>query len=1129
MKRKRQSRACQRENKRVKQDDVQRERPTQPLLRTYYPEVVTLRQYLVSRLVSSSKRTRRRLQQYGRDETQADGRVSDLLDTTIIGAFERVRLPVDDLQTIEHKITLFSQHVASCGASVTLTPGKFKQAQVRFAAAESCSPRLALHQLTETESLQIVDFVVWLLFRRNLNQPRVDHILCQGLQRYLPSGTDESAAVSSIPGVWSINDNEHAGALRKHPWNVLPDLLGSKAERIISDLFLDCGVFVPIAGSSNMAQICGVPMHRLSTLSKKHPPDLNLIAAATDEPEQRGTPPITKNAARGLSEIRFVRHRMLYTRPTITSEGRVRLGMSPIHVLNRCRDSEDNLQTLHVMKHIFPRQFGLHNVFESAVDHKDTAHAFKDYMLREREIDEHGRRAGRKRAKGRAKSSRESTPLPRRLRGATFKHAQSIRKRHVRCPYAALFNYYCASSNIQDPGSSPSSTRQATPVSQVTAFCKAVIRRVFPAALWGQGEVGLHNAGIIDDMIEAFILLRRYESLSLHSVMQGMKLKDIAWLAPPNHVSGDKLSRTDLEKRSQVMAELVYYIFDSFLIPLIRAHFYVTESGAFRNQLFYFRHDVWQQMSKPALNMLKATMLEECSPSEMKQTFQKRALGVSHVRLLPKESGMRPIINLRRRVQMTKHGPVVLGRSINNILTPAFSVLNYEKACGQKRLGSALFSVDDMLPRLQSFRRTLTANGLTGRPLYFAKVDVQACFDSIPQKRLMELVHTIVTADRYNIAKYSRAKLLGSDRQGKAGFGTIPSWKFLTTAIDGEASWNLAEETMQDVKSGRRRSIFVDGGIQGKIHRRAVLALLTEHVEQNLIKVGARVYRQKQGIPQGSIVSSLLCSYFYAELERHVLSFVTANNSILFRLIDDFLVISADKAVAEKFMQVMHAGVPEFGVKVKAEKSRANFDLLVDGKNITRMNEICDFPYCGNSINTSTLNLSKDQERRRTNNISDSITVEYTKVPGQTFYRKTLNAVKLQLQAMLLSTSFNSVSTVLGNLFNAFVDVAQKAHHYEKSLPSAKQPHDKLFIKTVNDITKLARALMHRRRLQNSSVIEYECSVSNAQARWLACTAFSQVFLRRQTKHAKLLSWLKTQLASPALRREERMLSAIVG
>jgi hypothetical protein len=45
----------------------------------------------------------------------------------------------------------------------------------------------------------------------------------------------------------------------------------------------------------------------------------------------------------------------------------------------------------------------------------------------------------------------------------------------------------------------------------------------------------------------------------------------------------------------------------------------------------------------------------------------------------------------------------------------------------------------------------------------------------------------------------------------------------------------------------------------------------------------------------------------------------------------------------------------------------------------------------------------------------------------------------------------------------------------------------------------------------------------------LACTAFTEVFHRRQTKHAFLLAWLRIQLASPASRREEGVLAATVG
>ena len=59
-----------------------------------------------------------------------------------------------------------------------------------------------------------------------------------------------------------------------------------------------------------------------------------------------------------------------------------------------------------------------------------------------------------------------------------------------------------------------------------------------------------------------------------------------------------------------------------------------------------------------------------------------------------------------------------------------------------------------------------------------------------------------------------------------------------------------------------------------------------------------------------------------------------------------------------------------------------------------------------------------------------------------------LSAMKLQMQPMLLSTSYNSLATVLSNLQHSFTEVAQKCYHYIHSLPSVKQPPSKLVIRT---------------------------------------------------------------------------------
>ena len=137
------------------------------------------------------------------------------------------------------------------------------------------------------------------------------------------------------------------------------------------------------------------------------------------------------------------------------------------------------------------------------------------------------------------------------------------------------------------------------------------------------------------------------------------------------------MSQSDLNKRIEIFQEFLYYVFDSILVPLIRAHFHVTESNVHRNRLFFFRHDVWRSLAEPAIASLNSTMFEEIRLDRAKKILDSRALGFSQIRLLPKQTGVRPIMNLRRRI--AKPGSKVLGRSINSVLAPVYSALTFEK------------------------------------------------------------------------------------------------------------------------------------------------------------------------------------------------------------------------------------------------------------------------------------------------------------------------------------------------------------------------------------------------------------------------------------------------------------------
>ena len=92
------------------------------------------------------------------------------------------------------------------------------------------------------------------------------------------------------------------------------------------------------------------------------------------------------------------------------------------------------------MKYIFPRQFGLHNVFTCSVDSRETSHTLKDYTLREREIALSNYGCGMSSSHNLRTANRS---LPRRLRGLLVTLIATMQKLHKKCSYSELLKHYC--------------------------------------------------------------------------------------------------------------------------------------------------------------------------------------------------------------------------------------------------------------------------------------------------------------------------------------------------------------------------------------------------------------------------------------------------------------------------------------------------------------------------------------------------------------------------------------------------------------------------------------------------------------------------------------------------------------
>jgi telomerase reverse transcriptase len=270
-----------------------------------------------------------------------------------------------------------------------------------------------------------------------------------------------------------------------------------------------------------------------------------------------------------------------------------------------------------------------------------------------------------------------------------------------------------------------------------------------------------------------------------------------------------------------------------------------------------------------------------------------------------------------------------------------------------------------MLPRLAAFKDSLKEQSLEGCTLYFAKVDVQSCFDTIPQSRLLTMIDSLLSIQTYQTGKHVEISPLGAlQRLDGQHVDPMPVKRYVAHSGGAADMRSFSELVHKKFAGAKTNTVFVNTNILHNETKDDLMRLLREHVERNLVKIGKHYYRQKRGIPQGSILSSILCNFFYAELERDILGFALGKGCSLLRLLDDFLLITVDRKIAERFVRVMHHGHADYGVVVQPSKSLVNFAVVTDeGQRIPMIDLDSRFPYCGVGINMRSLEVSRRSER----------------------------------------------------------------------------------------------------------------------------------------------------------------------
>ncbi len=773
------------------------------------------------------------------------------------------------------------------------------------------------------------------------------------------------------------------------------------------------------------------------------------------------------------------------------------------------------------------------------------------------------------------------------------------------CPLPRVYNDWTASppsSNENKDQCLEDLAHAYTCKENIVSFLAAVLRGVFPSEFWGTES----NFQSVLESIRSFVSLRRQEKLANKNIMHGISVTAMKWLYPsctnatttsnsPTE-DGKKQKQTQKQKRkrkqnhgkqrtnheaaTELTLQALRWVFNGFIIPLLRSCFYVTETEFAARELHYYRKPVWslfRALSLQKITMASATGKEKHSNDQQHpghpnqnhfrqlldhpkalQSLQKQKLGVSRLRFLPKATGMRPIAQLSRTLRFalpmgkkkelqtptqllkskpkrsriendcqanlpptkkpkiyendivdpspslsTEHTAVRFDTPIsspwsylpssysrlptNSILENVLDVLTYECDQRQRPYGNGLGNLHEFYARYRDymlqFRRPRTANNNTNDAsktispvkFYFAKVDIEKCYDRIHSDYLLELVQEILSNNSYVVQtmKMNHANLSSSGDNAQR-------YKKIVDAIGDYQSFHrrehsMARETQNTVFELLKCSL---------VEKEQVRKLLREHLLQHIVvatgRYAPKLLLQTRGISQGSALSTLLCNLYYGRVEKlmklgdHRNTTMPLGKDLISRYVDDFLFVTPDDASFREFLDKTHRGKPELGAKINPNKTlvnaQASVTISLDEKKtksvaLSRSNKIMNngrhfFPWCGFLFDTATGEVAVDYDRFRGGKLVRSLTIDADGREGEMLARRLEAFLFPRCLPILFDASINSFSTIVMNFYQMMLLGACKTREYIMGLNAImKRPrytiHNTCFL--LNCISGLSR------------------------------------------------------------------------
>ncbi|XP_072009236.1 telomerase reverse transcriptase isoform X3 [Engystomops pustulosus] len=630
--------------------------------------------------------------------------------------------------------------------------------------------------------------------------------------------------------------------------------------------------------------------------------------------------------------------------------------------------------------------------------------------------------------------------------------------------------------------------KQHNSIWQVYTFVRECLHIVVPESLWGSS----HNKCCFLRNVKMLINSVKCDTISLSELMCKMKVEDCMWvrLNKSNHF----VPASEHLLREKILSKLLFWLMDTYVIQLLKAFYYITETSFQKNKLFYYRKSIWQQLQKIGIRKhMTNVKLRLMSTDELESLQQQKNISlVSRLRFIPKTNGLRPIVNMCNTfgAQQSKDLKLRKIQNFNSQIRNLFSVLNYERSKSSNLIGSSVFGLDGIYRKWKNYALKLKESNPENIN-YFVKTDIKEAYDSIPHSKLKEVISKVMPPYIEEVYCIRRYALLWMDTHGRIR------------------------------KSFKRHvSNFVDFMPNMKC--------FVTHLQEGNVIHNAVLVEQSLSLNESS---SKLQAFFQQIIFKHILRL---NDQIFMRLIDDFLLVTPHLEQAKLFLRqltqigistitisfhpgavdlltiTLAEGIPEYGCSISINKTVVNFpiDDIPGCSSVQQLPVHSLFRWCGLLLDTKTLEVFCDYSSFSCTSVRSSLSFCHSSKAGENLRNKLLNVLRLKCHSLFLDLQLNSLRTVHINVYKILLLQAYRFHACVIQLPFNQSiKNNPLFFLTV--ISDMALCFYMIFKEKNKGFILGSKDASGPfpfeSAQWLNCHAFITKLSKHKLMYKTLL------------------------